>query len=1141
MSGSNTIPPIPLRFDGAENVQRTIDAIVAKVGQLETANRNASTQMGTLRTQADAAGGSFRNVGQIIGQAGYQVQDFAVQVASGQSALTAFVQQGSQLAGIFGPGGIIAGAALAVGAIALQFFRLGESAEDAQKRIDEANRVATRGANLYREAMDQLTASVLRNADAERQRAQARGLAEAVGAAQTSIDADRRRLAEIQARLGALRTEGTADQLAEYRRIHGADAWPDVQNSGARRVRELLGLEQQERALIESIERMQAARRVAVTPDPRADENGPGDWWQARNAWRAAQAATDADELGPIWQSIQGQYRDYVGALSPTGGGGSTRIERDPRQYGPLDGSTASIEQLRRGALQAEVQATARNERDREKREREAMRELERREEANRRTTDRIVDYGANAFADMFDENGKGWEGLMETFEKTAKQTFARIAAEAIIRPIVAPIVEGLGLGALGGGNGGLSGLFGGTVSGTGSTAGGGGLLSASGGGGTGGGFLSNLGGYVSNPIWQPGAGWFASPSAGTAAGLNALGQNVYGPAVPGGGSTLGSLGGVSLGTYGAAIGGGYMAGSMLGQYIAGSSAARQQNSQIGAGAGAAAGAVAGTMILPGIGTVIGGVLGGLAGGAGGGLLGPGKGFSGGDVGVAVDANGYLTIGNMGGKNWDSGAARQQSQQQLDQINAMLRASGVSIGGMGGMQLGYQGYGGSSRVFGPTEMWGAVSGSLTTSNSTLAAALRSPWMQSFEDLSVIAPYAAQNDNLTRALAGGGIRSRDDFNSAAQWITSTYEPMVKLASAGNAWVEALQAQMQVYNQAIAKAQQLGLAETDLIAARDKQRQAALDERNRAVHGAGVALEIDELRATGNTADARRASMLEFNLSSAQRLRQSQEFLTNNGYGEGTDLYASTTSRLMALFATQRQSLAEQMQEQQRAAAKTLQDAVMGIRIGELQVGTPAQQRQAQLLQFDVGAEQQRASLLGTLKTAGYAADSDRSTSLLARLNELLATQRTSLAEQLNGSGSGAARSGSALMQDLLFAGDYGMTDAARYAGGVTVLSKYKRAGDLENYTSTLRNLIPLARDYLGTSERYGTFMSDARRDLARLGGDPDGLLQDAQVRTASGIESLLAETKLQKAEVTALRKEMANIGAVLTTLMARKIA
>lgn len=53
-----------------------------------------------------------------VQQAGYQVGDFIVQVQSGQSALVALGQQGSQMAGVFGPTGAVVGAILA-GATAL--------------------------------------------------------------------------------------------------------------------------------------------------------------------------------------------------------------------------------------------------------------------------------------------------------------------------------------------------------------------------------------------------------------------------------------------------------------------------------------------------------------------------------------------------------------------------------------------------------------------------------------------------------------------------------------------------------------------------------------------------------------------------------------------------------------------------------------------------------------------------------------------------------------------------------------------------------------------------------------------------------------------------------------------------------------
>nr|HDI1587442.1 tail protein (tape measure) [Klebsiella pneumoniae] len=58
--------------------------------------------------------GSWKNSMQ---QAGYQVQDFIIQVQGGQSALVAFAQQGSQLAGAFGAGGAVVGAVIALSSV----------------------------------------------------------------------------------------------------------------------------------------------------------------------------------------------------------------------------------------------------------------------------------------------------------------------------------------------------------------------------------------------------------------------------------------------------------------------------------------------------------------------------------------------------------------------------------------------------------------------------------------------------------------------------------------------------------------------------------------------------------------------------------------------------------------------------------------------------------------------------------------------------------------------------------------------------------------------------------------------------------------------------------------------------------------
>lgn len=85
-------------------------------------------------------------------QAGYQVQDFIVQVQGGQSALVAFAQQGSQLAGAFGPGGAVIGAIIALSSVVagtlVASLGNGKNAIDALKdAIETTDKVITLSQN----------------------------------------------------------------------------------------------------------------------------------------------------------------------------------------------------------------------------------------------------------------------------------------------------------------------------------------------------------------------------------------------------------------------------------------------------------------------------------------------------------------------------------------------------------------------------------------------------------------------------------------------------------------------------------------------------------------------------------------------------------------------------------------------------------------------------------------------------------------------------------------------------------------------------------------------------------------------------------------------------------------------------------
>ena len=134
------------RYEAAqETVKRAVEA--GRVSQERAAGVLAQAQAEYQRTTAAIAGiggglqqGSrgYSQFGNIVQQAGFQVGDFAVQVASGGGVLRPFIQQGTQLISMFGPWGAVVGAAGAVvGALAVAFLGAGEDARTFEEALDE--------------------------------------------------------------------------------------------------------------------------------------------------------------------------------------------------------------------------------------------------------------------------------------------------------------------------------------------------------------------------------------------------------------------------------------------------------------------------------------------------------------------------------------------------------------------------------------------------------------------------------------------------------------------------------------------------------------------------------------------------------------------------------------------------------------------------------------------------------------------------------------------------------------------------------------------------------------------------------------------------------------------------------------------
>ena len=94
-----------------------LDNSMVKLGASTDRATEEVAQLNTQMTKtAQGVSQATGKIGQVAQQAGFQIQDFANQVAGGQSALLAFGQQAPQFLGTFGPGGAVFGAIIAVSA-----------------------------------------------------------------------------------------------------------------------------------------------------------------------------------------------------------------------------------------------------------------------------------------------------------------------------------------------------------------------------------------------------------------------------------------------------------------------------------------------------------------------------------------------------------------------------------------------------------------------------------------------------------------------------------------------------------------------------------------------------------------------------------------------------------------------------------------------------------------------------------------------------------------------------------------------------------------------------------------------------------------------------------------------------------------
>lgn len=137
---------VRVKTEGAEQSAKQLDTLTQSSTKADT----AVTKTGAAAEKATPKMSGFGTKAQ---QAGYQIQDFVVQVQSGTSVFVAFGQQASQLAGSLGPGGAVLGAVIALSAAigGVLYKALGDSTksleeiEKAAKELDRSFQIGKGG------------------------------------------------------------------------------------------------------------------------------------------------------------------------------------------------------------------------------------------------------------------------------------------------------------------------------------------------------------------------------------------------------------------------------------------------------------------------------------------------------------------------------------------------------------------------------------------------------------------------------------------------------------------------------------------------------------------------------------------------------------------------------------------------------------------------------------------------------------------------------------------------------------------------------------------------------------------------------------------------------------------------------------
>jgi tape measure domain-containing protein len=386
---------------------------------------------------------------------------------------------------------------------------------------------------------------------------------------------------------------------------------------------------------------------------------------------------------------------------------------------------------------------------------------------------------------------------------------------------------------------------------------------------------LTGAGGFLSTPIYTPTAfgatqsNFFAGTALPGEAGFFAGGGGAAAPV------TLGNLLGAGAMGFGLGMAGGTISGNLRG-------------TGLGMGIGFLVGGPLGMMV------------GGAIGGTAGGLFGPTrKGMaarSGGDVFLGVDDAGLLTITGARGKRWDQAGAVAEVQQQLDAINRQIAARNLSFAAPGQAAVGFGQASGSPRELSMT----ALVGQLRSDNAN--------------QMTAFGTLAGRGGDLEEAL------------SAADFVTQVFEPLGRAVEKTSAFKSAMEALTKTYDDAIAKAKDLGLSEADLNSQRAERIAKLEADRARDLDIIDRTLGIRRMALNG---DGRGVALGQFDLRAEAELRAFREQLFQLGLEETGEEYIRRVVALEQTIADERLAVMREFGRQAEALAAQMRGIARGL--------------------------------------------------------------------------------------------------------------------------------------------------------------------------------------------------------------------